>query len=95
MATRPTNLPQQLARMTPEQVESVLAYLGSLSLKKLRERQALDDAQIKRAWALSEGEIRKTTLANLQIDQELIAEAISRQHFPDVPQRTIEVSRWL
>jgi hypothetical protein len=95
MATRPTGLPRQLARMSPDQVESVLAYLGSLPLAKLRARQALDNAQIKRVWASPAGEARDTALANLQIDQELIIEAIGRQQFSDWGQRTIEVSRWL
>lgn len=95
MATNPTGLPRQLARMSPEQVESVLDYLGSLPLAKLRARQALDNEQIERAWALPKGEIRDTALANLQIDQELIAEAIGRQQFSDWGRRTIEVSRWL
>jgi hypothetical protein len=95
MTVKPTGLPRQLARMSPEQVESVLAYLGSLPLAKLRARQALDNALIERVWASPAGEVRDTALANLQIDQELIAEAIGRGQFPDWERRTIEVSRWL
>lgn len=93
--TEPANLPRQLAQMTPAQIESVLMYLGSLSLTSLRARQALDDQQIKRAWALPDGKVRDTALANLQIDQELVAEAINRQQFPADPHRTIKLSRWL
>ena len=95
MITRPTNLPRQLAQMSAAQVEDVLTYLGSLSLASLRARQALDNQQIKRAWSLPNGEARNIALANLQIDQELVAEAINRQQFPSDSHRIIELSRWL
>jgi hypothetical protein len=91
---KPVNLPRQLARMTPEQVEAVIEYLMTLPLSELRARQALDDRQIERAWA-SPARVPGITIENLQIDQELVAEAISRQHFTEQPRRTIDVSRWL
>jgi len=94
MAAKPKNLPRELARMTPAQVESVLAYFVTLPISELRFRQVLDNEKIGRAFAMPDGEVRTTALNNLQIDQELLAEAVHRQTFSP-HHRTIDVSRWL
>jgi len=86
-------LPRRLADMTPVQVEGVIGYLGSLTLARLRDRQAVDNRQIAQAWKMTHGENRDTALANLQIDQELVAEAIARMSFPG-HRRVIDVTRW-
>ena len=86
-------LPRRLADMSPAQVEGVIGYLGSLTLARLRDRQALDNQQIARAWKMPLGENRDTALANPQIDQELVAVAIARMSFAG-HRRIIDVTRW-
>jgi hypothetical protein len=87
-------IPRRLSQMTPEQVEGVIEFFVSLPLVELRKRQSIAAQQLDTAWGMRD-EIGNMAVANIQINQELLAEAIMRQQFPDEGRRTISLSRWL
>jgi hypothetical protein len=89
MATS-TDLPRDLARMTPAQVEQVIAFYVSLPLANLRSRQRIAEQQ--RAGA----DVRRHAegIRNLQINMDLLAEAVFRQTWPEEPQHTIDIARY-
>jgi hypothetical protein len=86
-------IPQELAAMTPAQVEEVLAFYGGLGIAELRDRQNLVRAQQAKAFAMTDGYAKTRATSNLAVDEALLAEAVFRSTWPD-ERHAIDISRW-
>jgi hypothetical protein len=69
----PSNLPQDLSRLSRSQTGEVISYLESLPLKELRKRQDLVRVQALRA--------NEATLRNLRIMDQHLHAAIDKKEF--------------
>ena len=85
------DLPQELAQMTPEQVESVLAFYGGLPLEELRKRQDIVRSQQAKMFPRPRSAMNRIGLSNLAIDDLLLAEAVFRSQWP-AEAHTIDVT---
>ena len=90
----PNDLPYELARMTPDQVEAILDFYVGLGLPALRGRQARGRAQQAAAFAKPESAARDLRLRNLAVDEALLSEAVWRTAWP-AERHVIEVESWL
>jgi predicted nuclease with RNAse H fold len=88
------NLPHELALMTPEQVEAVLAFYTAQGIPELRRRQQLVRSQQAVVFPRPASSMNRIAMSNLAIDDELLTEAVSRITWPTEP-HTIDVARYL
>jgi hypothetical protein len=78
----PTDLPRLAQDYTEEQREACVAYLATLPLSTLRERQDIKNSEIRTAYDKSGGGVYfMDLLASIQEQAEMITLAIIRQQY--------------